>query len=438
MKKLNKQLIAVIVIVFLVLGLIMAVPATYENDKEYMSAITSGDTYYKKKLCVKAVSAYKKAAEIEDTLEVNLKLVNAYIKGFENGEITSYYDVSNEIFSMIDDFREDVKAYEAALEFFLSIEEYTDCATVLYQAEDFNVKSEKIDEIRNTIRYKYEIDFNMYQNVSRTQEGTYIVSGEKFGLLDSDMSTVIGRSFDYASPYTCGGALVKTEKYTYLASTSGTREAYLDNKVTEATGIGENLIACKIGDNYSYYNLSGEKVFGEYKFAGRFLNGIAAVSDGKNFTLINTDGKSISNIKFSDVKLSPSYDCTNAERIIAKTKGKYELYDLTLNKISTFSCDDMDYFIDDKSWAAFKSGEKWGFVDINGEIKIEPKYDEAKSFSNGLAAVRIGEEWVFINTKGKTVIKGDFTDAGYFDNNGRCFVKGELYWRILNLYYVAR
>lgn len=56
------------------------------------------------------------------------------------------------------------------------------------------------------------------------------------------------------------------------------------------------------------------------------------------------------------------------------------------------------------------------------KIAIEPKFDVAMSFSNGLAAVRSGDNWGFINEIGEPVIDYKFFDGGYFTNNGVCFV----------------
>ena len=43
---------------------------------------------------------------------------------------------------------------------------------------------------------------------------------------------------------------------------------------------------------------------------------------------------------------------------------------------------------------------KWGFIDKTGHYVINPQFDEADSFSDGLAAVRIGDsttgKWGFI------------------------------------------
>ena len=39
------------------------------------------------------------------------------------------------------------------------------------------------------------------------------------------------------------------------------------------------------------------------------------------------------------------------------------------------------------------SSNKYGFIDLTGDFVIEPKFDEAESFANGLAKVRIAEKW---------------------------------------------
>lgn len=72
---------------------------------------------------------------------------------------------------------------------------------------------------------------------------------------------------------------------------------------------------------------------------------------------------------------------------------------------------------------AFKGENgKWGFVNNNNKVIIEPQYDEAKSFSGGLAAVKMNGKWGFINDEGRIVIDYQFVDADYFTSEGLCFV----------------
>jgi hypothetical protein len=61
--------------------------------------------------------------------------------------------------------------------------------------------------------------------------------------------------------------------------------------------------------------------------------------------------------------------------------------------------------------AAVAVDGKWGFVDKSGRIAIEPQFDAAERFGDGLAPVKIGGKWSFIDKTGKAAIEGryDFT-----------------------------
>ena len=79
---------------------------------------------------------------------------------------------------------------------------------------------------------------------------------------------------------------------------------------------------------------------------------------------------------------------------------------------------------------------RWGYVDTSGKIEINPQFDKADVFSEGLAAVRLGGgglgpfpddpqplspfhgggggRYGYINPDGKYVINPQFEDAGIF------------------------
>jgi hypothetical protein len=58
---------------------------------------------------------------------------------------------------------------------------------------------------------------------------------------------------------------------------------------------------------------------------------------------------------------------------------------------------------------------KYGFVDPAGKFIIKPKFADAANFANGLAPVKIGKLWGFIDQKGKVVIKPKFENAKGFE-----------------------
>jgi len=71
--------------------------------------------------------------------------------------------------------------------------------------------------------------------------------------------------------------------------------------------------------------------------------------------------------------------------------------------------------IEGGSTTVFRGGH-WGYIDATGKFVIETKAAEVKSFSEGLAAVKIGDKWGYINRSGKMVIEPQFAIADSFSS----------------------
>jgi hypothetical protein len=78
-------------------------------------------------------------------------------------------------------------------------------------------------------------------------------------------------------------------------------------------------------------------------------------------------------------------------------------------------------------------GETTGFIDTQGKWVIEPQFEAAEGFANGLAPVKVGGRWGYISHNGKFVINPQFEEAGEFydgwalvgDGGKRWFVNTE-------------
>ena len=86
-----------------------------------------------------------------------------------------------------------------------------------------------------------------------------------------------------------------------------------------------------------------------------------------------------------------------------------------------------------------KVGERWGYVSHVGKFVIEPQFDEAFDFSEGLAGAQIRGNWGFVNKDGKFEVEPIFShvlpfsegvataqpagqkiaSSGFIDHNGR-------------------
>lgn len=64
----------------------------------------------------------------------------------------------------------------------------------------------------------------------------------------------------------------------------------------------------------------------------------------------------------------------------------------------------------------FRDANKWGFSDDAGNIVIEPQFEDAKKFSDGLAAVKSQDLWGYIDINAEFVIEPNFVFANNFSD----------------------
>ncbi len=65
-------------------------------------------------------------------------------------------------------------------------------------------------------------------------------------------------------------------------------------------------------------------------------------------------------------------------------------------------------------WYLIKRDSLWGYVNLKGEIVVNPQFDDARFFDNGLAEVRLGTRWGIIDESGKYIINPQFDDVSSF------------------------
>jgi hypothetical protein len=59
---------------------------------------------------------------------------------------------------------------------------------------------------------------------------------------------------------------------------------------------------------------------------------------------------------------------------------------------------------------------KWGYIDKNGAMIIPPQFDDANEFKEGLASVSVGGKWGYIDRNGKFLINPRYDFAFSFEN----------------------
>lgn len=94
--------------------------------------------------------------------------------------------------------------------------------------------------------------------------------------------------------------------------------------------------------------------------------------------------------------------------------------------------------------AAVSVDRKWGFIDQNGAVVVEPQFNVVQDFSEGLAAVMVEGQWGYIDQTGQQVIEPQFEYAdsfseglasvvledlaGYIDQTGQLVIEPQYEW----------
>lgn len=190
-------------------------------------------------------------------------------------------------------------------------------------------------------------------------------------------------------------------------------------------------------DRFGYINQKGERIIDPYFYwADEFSEGLAAVSDGLAFGFIDTKGHIV--IPYQFLNVGGPFNGGIAPIITLDGKHGYVNRD---GKVFAQGISKISFHPDSEGLLKFDKDNKFGFVDTNGNIVIEPQFDDISEFSEGLAAVKLNNYWGYINKSGKIVIKCRFEKAkdfkqglapvkvfgqwGFIDKKGKLVIKGQ-------------
>jgi hypothetical protein len=87
---------------------------------------------------------------------------------------------------------------------------------------------------------------------------------------------------------------------------------------------------------------------------------------------------------------------------------------------------------DNNGLAKVQVNGKWGYINLKGEEKIEPVFDDAGDFDNGLVPVKAKGKWGYFNTNGQVVVPLSFDAVTGTWRNGLTAVQVGARWGYIN------
>lgn len=428
-----KQYIPLFMVLLMVLSIYYFFDAIETENKQYQTYIANGDNFFKEKLYVKAVNEYAKAQAMRNSIEVDKKEADCY----EIQELTR--DTAKLYETMLEKYPKSVKAYEYAMEYFMRAEDYGSVYSIYHTSQKRKITSKKISKIVHQIQYSYYLTAISYKDVKDGFNGYHMVQAENelWGLAGENGAGVLRCEYLNIGNYYTECIPVKTEENeVYFVDINGNRALnYKGEETAEELGIVTgNVYWAKIGDSYSFYNLEGKKISEDYQKVTNQNGGITLVQQNDKWKLVDEEFHQIGEDTYAGIIVDEAGFGIRKGCAFANLLGKgYQLMDSKGKLLSKDYYSNARLMVDGTAAAVEQDG-KWGFVDGKGKMVIEPKYEDAKSFSNGFAAVKQNGKWGFINLENKMVIEPLFDDAKSFSEDGQCFVKLEDKWNVLRLY----
>ena len=266
-------------------------------------------------------------------------------------------------------------------------------------------------EGRTAIRVKgnYEVcgDFKESLCAVCRSSGDLYGEGDKYGFIDKSGKLVIECEFNGVHDFSDGLAVVYDG------------DEYDDEEPA----------------SYSYINKNGYYVIqGDFCKVTDFYNGYAVVQEMIRYASEENDGEKRTYVidKNGDV----CYDALPIDIVSLDFNNGVFVYnewgrrDRVVGWIDTQRGIEKEYEQKDigRPWGSFSieglmpisKGMK-GYIDVHGDMPIGFKYDDAKDFSDGLAAIKLNELWGFIDYCGDIVIPCQYDEVESF-REGRAVV----------------
>lgn len=285
----------------------------------------------------------------------------------------------------------------------------------------------------------------------------YNPTNDKWGYVNGNGEFVIPSQYDKTYAFSCGLGRISSGNKDYFVDTNG--KIVSGGAVYDKTGDFYNgyALATKDGlmglldkrlefviaplyhelgnaasNGLLYYRITADGKYGyldvtsnlrivaQYEVANDFVDDIAVVKSGTKYGAIDANGKWV---------IQPTYEYLHSiynNLLITRKDGLYGMIDKNGKVVVPEVYRAIQYDQSSKESGLYCVEDqkgKFGYIDVNGNTRIECAYDEAQNFAENLAVVKKDDEYLLINTNNQ-VVKTYSKDAEIKDShNGMVLVE---------------
>ncbi|MCR5674084.1 MAG: WG repeat-containing protein [Lachnospiraceae bacterium] len=436
-KKLMLALISIAVVIACWIAAVMAFSGVKEKQQQ-ASLYAEAVSFDERGLYARAIPKYKEALAIRTDLnnEIEDRLLAAY---HAHGDKGLYTDL---VLKREKNGRATEEEYMQAAEYLIASYKREDAMNLVKRGiEKFD--SEKLKEYYENTAYAYRANIAEYAEILSTSSRSDLMpayNGEGWFYLNDYGWPARNKVYEAATPYNKKGyAAVRENGVYYIIDRSGELYAIADPSITDVSGLTASRVLAKKNGTYSYYDLDFQPLNEQLQFEEitRNADGVAAVKTNGRWGILADDLSVVVEPDFDDIALNALGSAFAGGHAMVKKGDAWHLIDTTGADVCEQTWADARAPESD-GWIAVANAEgKWGFIDPTGAMKIDYQFEDAASFSDGLAAVEKINRWYYISTNGRVQIEENMTEARAF-HDGRAIAITPAGAMILTLEYVSK
>lgn len=429
--------VLLLTVILFVCATVNTVRSTSKDIERINILYQNAAEYEENKIYYDALQCYLEINDIQkNNYDCLIKISQMYRKLGDEKNMLSYNETAKKTSP------EKAAAYEMMAQYYNESGAYTEAYSEITAASDIGVNSEYLNNLNSELFGKYTEKYVSYDSIFPPVviDGKVLWSFEyngKYGICDSDGNKIIKPVYDWIGTVDEQSGLIACESDGELCyiDIKGNRRVSVSENYKLIGNFGNGYAPVRKNDNYGYI----DRKLNEYKFiydyAGAFSNGIAAVKKGKNWGIINSDLYSVTGYVYDSILTDAYGFCAQYGMVIALINGNHSFIDISGNQISDRTFFDARLPASDNEPIAVRIDEKsgWSFSNRKGEIVLNTEYEDAGSFSCGLAPVYRDGKWGYIDTDGNLIIDCIFNGATEFSSDGTAAVKKYTNWYFIRL-----
>lgn len=360
--------------------------------------------------------------------------IDLYLAYIEQDRLLEDGNYTNNLQQLIKRFPNEAVGYEMLCRYYYENGMPQQVFEVVAQAAANGIQTEALQKYYQDNYYEYKYIANGYEEI-RTFLGadTLIKEQGTWGYYRIGYGRFIDNLYEEAEPFVNGQAAVKMNGECYVINEEGAKIQKPDRAV-DSIGViveGKTVVALQnkweiIGDDLQV----PEEL--RWDDSSNFSGQLVAVKKDGKWGVLNANGEAVTKLEYDDIKLTDYGMCISNGVMFAKKDGTYIMLDNSGQQIGTQTFEDACMFAGNQP-AAVKQNGKWGFVNADGTMFMEPQFEQVKSFSFNLAPYYAGGKWGYMDGYGNIVIAPEFDDCLQFCDYGIAPVKNGDSWGMIQL-----